>query len=142
MAAGIPVGGWCPQGRKAEDGTVPACYPLQELKDGGYPQRTTKNVEMADGTVIFYFSDPNGGTELTLTEAIRLAKPYLLIDATKQAAAQVSPLVAEFVSAYGIDVLNIAGPRASEHTGVYSYVSKALKPAFENPSSGIRNRNE
>jgi hypothetical protein len=25
---GIPCGGWCPRGRKAEDGTIPDRYPL------------------------------------------------------------------------------------------------------------------
>jgi len=30
MALGIPVGGWCPRGRRAEDGPIPAIYPLTE----------------------------------------------------------------------------------------------------------------
>ena len=28
---GVPCGGWCPAGRRAEDGTVPTRYPLVEL---------------------------------------------------------------------------------------------------------------
>jgi hypothetical protein len=26
LALGIPHGGWCPKGRKAEDGTIPGSY--------------------------------------------------------------------------------------------------------------------
>ena len=45
---GIPCGGWCPQGRQAEDGIIPARYPLTELSGAGYDQRTRKNVEDSD----------------------------------------------------------------------------------------------
>jgi len=31
MQQDIPVGGCCPAGRLAEDGVIPAHYPLQEL---------------------------------------------------------------------------------------------------------------
>ena len=45
---GIPCGGWCPQGRQAEDGIIPARYPLTELSGAGYDRRTRKNVEDSD----------------------------------------------------------------------------------------------
>ena len=45
---GIPCGGWCPEGRQAEDGIIPARYPLTELSGAGYDQRTRKNVEDSD----------------------------------------------------------------------------------------------
>jgi hypothetical protein len=31
LKVGFPVGGYCPCGRKAEDGTIPASYPLEEM---------------------------------------------------------------------------------------------------------------
>lgn len=34
---GIPHGGWCPKGRKAEDGPIPARYALQETPRGRLP---------------------------------------------------------------------------------------------------------
>ena len=30
LELGLPCGGWCPKGRKAEDGCIAAKYPLQE----------------------------------------------------------------------------------------------------------------
>jgi hypothetical protein len=40
----------------AEDGPIDLRYPLDEI-DGGYGDRTKKNVEDADGTVAFFISD-------------------------------------------------------------------------------------
>ena len=61
-----PCGGWCPDGRKAEDGRIPAHYPLTELKGADYPARTRRNVEDSDATLIVYNSRLTGGTLLTL----------------------------------------------------------------------------
>ena len=33
MAAKFPCGGWCPRGRKAEDGRISERYPLYEMPD-------------------------------------------------------------------------------------------------------------
>ena len=40
----VPCGGWCPNGREAEDGAIPERYPVHELAEGGYDERTLKNV--------------------------------------------------------------------------------------------------
>ncbi len=44
MEVGISCGGWCPQGRRAEDGPIPARYPLEECSSPAYPVRTQLNV--------------------------------------------------------------------------------------------------
>jgi hypothetical protein len=44
MELGIPCGGWCPQGRRAEDGRIREHYPLQETSSKEYPVRTRLNV--------------------------------------------------------------------------------------------------
>ncbi len=53
IARGIPHGGWCPRGRLAEDGTIPALYQLSETPGPDHAQRTEWNVRDSDGTVIF-----------------------------------------------------------------------------------------
>ena len=58
----IPCGGWCPKGRKAEDGALPARYPLKETPSEEYAQRTTWNVRDSDGTLILTHGAPTGGT--------------------------------------------------------------------------------
>lgn len=54
----------------AEDAPIDDRYPLEEIT-GGYRQRTKRNVLNADGTVIFYHSAPEGGTEATLAFCIK-----------------------------------------------------------------------
>ncbi len=44
IAHGIPQGGWCPKGRKAEDGPIPDRYQLKETPSDNYAQRTEWNV--------------------------------------------------------------------------------------------------
>ncbi len=43
IANGVPHGGWCPKGRKAEDGPIAAKYARQETPSAAYLQRTEQN---------------------------------------------------------------------------------------------------
>ena len=51
LALGLPVGGGCPKGRRAEDGRIPDRYPLVETPERNYPARTRRNIEESDGTL-------------------------------------------------------------------------------------------
>lgn len=119
LQAGVSCGGWCPEGRLAEDGVIPAKYPLTELEGGGYPERTRKNVSDSDGTVIIYSGYINGGTELTRQVCVSKARPLLLIDGTKTDVESASRMISEFVTLNDINTLNIAGPRASKDDRAY-----------------------
>src|SRR5215831_97553 len=77
---GLALGGWCPKGRKSEDGTIPTIYPLEETPTADYAQRTEWNVRDADGTIVLSWGTPEGGTALTLEIARRLEKPHLHFD--------------------------------------------------------------
>jgi hypothetical protein len=44
---GIPVGGWCPRGRRAEDGDIPERYPLTETPSEDYAERTAWSARTA-----------------------------------------------------------------------------------------------
>ena len=57
IARRIPHGGWCPQGRKAEDGVIEAKYHLTETPSADYIQRTEWNVRDSNGTVVFSIAD-------------------------------------------------------------------------------------
>src|SRR5262245_48879825 len=48
----IRHGGWCPKGRRAEDGQIPERYALEETPSTNYLQRTEWNVRDSDATVI------------------------------------------------------------------------------------------
>jgi Circularly permutated YpsA SLOG family len=112
---GIEHGGWCPRGRLAEDGRIPARYDLSETESPKYPVRTEQNVIDSDGTLLLFDGEIQGGTSLTLRLAQQQQKPLLAIDLT-------APLdyasVRSWIAREAIDVLNIAGPRESSAPGI------------------------
>lgn len=128
---GVPCGGWCPTGRKAEDGRIPAYFPLTEMEEGDYPDRTLMNVLNSDGTVIIYFSEIEGGTELTVAFCRRERKPYLLLDAHEMDTSQAAQRIREFVDVHRIEALNVAGPRASRHPAGQAWARAALREFLE-----------
>jgi len=121
LSLGIPCGGWCPAGRCAEDGIIPAHYPLTELSGAGYDQRTYKNVADSDGTLIITFGRPSGGTARTIEVCQRLGRPRLIVDASSFPFAQSVAEAVRFVTAEGIQQLNVAGPRASGEPRGYEF---------------------
>ena len=131
LDAGFPCGGWAPEGRIAEDGLVPARYPLIELPGGGYEERTLQNVLDSDGTAILYFGELEGGTRLTMEYCVEHGKPFEPIDASRLTPKDAALGIAAFVLHNRIAVLNFAGPRASKwpqaHAYAYATVKEMLK---------------
>ncbi len=123
----IPCGGWCPKGRRAEDGVIPQHYPLEEASSSGYPVRTELNVQDADGTLIITLGSPQGGTALTIRLAQKYRKPYLMVDLTQEPN---FVIVREWLSKNEIRVLNIAGPRENEAPGIYRRAKLFLQKLF------------
>jgi Circularly permutated YpsA SLOG family len=126
LRCGIESGGWCPTGRLDELGRIPDRYPIKELENGGFTERTLQNVKDSDGTVIIYPGKLSGGTEQTLHFCVEQPRPHELIDASKVSTEKAAQLIADFVRENKIDALNVAGPRASEWPKGYDYASRAL----------------
>src|SRR6266536_1910541 len=80
ISLGIEHGGWCPAGRRAEDGAVPTRYRLRETLATDYSVRTQLNVREADGTIVFTRGAPTGGSALTVEHARKLGRPVLHVD--------------------------------------------------------------
>jgi len=125
---GIPCGGWCPKGRRAEDGRIPDFYPLEETSSAEYPQRTRMNVEDSDGTLILAWGPPEGGTLLTLKLARKEGKPLLLADLEKG----FEPArVRKWIASHKVRVLNVGGPRESECPGMYEKTRAFLREVLQ-----------
>ena len=122
---GIPHGGWCPKGRRAEDGPLPAHYALTETPSDGYIERTTWNVRDSDATLILTIGTPNGGTLQTQQDAQRLKKPCLVVDLSKPT--DPLPMIRHWLSENKIKVLNVAGPRESKQVGIYKQTVTLLR---------------
>lgn len=129
ISLGIKHGGWCPRGRRAEDGRIPECYRLTEANSADYAVRTERNVLDSDGTLILYLAELRGGTELTYRLAQKHGKPSFLIDLSRQESSQP---VRQWLLDQKIRVLNVAGPRASQNEAIYelarAYLESVLAP--------------
>ena len=127
LALGVPCGGWCPQGRVAEDGPIDERYPLRESPSADYAQRTEWNVRDSDGTLVLTRGTPNGGTAQTIDVAEQLEKPCLVLNLETQLSASA---VHAWASAYHITALNVAGPRESKSPGISAQAAKFLRLVF------------
>jgi hypothetical protein len=151
IAHGLAHGGWCPRGRRAEDGVIPARYELQETPSPKYAERTEWNVRDSDATVIFTIkAHAEGGTLRTIEFAQQFAKPWIQVarDARVMAlgaAAEGSPgtlsfgaqaaRLRKFLDRQQVRRLNVAGPRASQEPEIASFVYQVLQIAFcESPT--------
>jgi hypothetical protein len=127
---GIHCGGWCPKGRRAEDGRIPSRYPLVEITSAAYAQRTKRNVGESDATLILFRGEPRGGTLLTRRTAARLDKPCLSVDLDAPTAlADVRVWLRE----NAIRILNVAGPRESQSPGITLQATQVLHALFTEP---------
>ncbi len=124
LELGWPCGGWCPRGRRAEDGVLADRYPLVETPAPEYRQRTEWNVRDADGTLVLTRGLPRGGTRLTTRFAALLSKPCLVLDLNEM---QSPSAVLEWAKAGGVKILNVAGPRESDNPGIYNQARMFLR---------------
>ena len=121
----MPYGGWCPKGRKAEDGIIPVKYKkLQEASSTFYTVRTEKNVMDSDATLVFCYSIPDSyGTSATISYCKKHKKPWfdifteigMFID-DDEGYKYMASLIKSF------DTLNIAGTRESLMPGIQKTV--------------------
>src|SRR5436853_3732184 len=122
---GIAAAGWCPQGRRAEDGRLQERYQLKETPTAEYAQRTEWNIRDSDGTLVLTRGRPTEGTAFTIEVARRLGKPYLVIDLAAQTSV---PPVCTWARDHGIRTLNVAGPRESKSPGIHSHAHEFPRP--------------
>jgi hypothetical protein len=128
---GMQHGGWCPKGRKAEDGPLGEQYQLIETPSASYIQRTEWNVRDSDGTVVFTLA-PNatGGSRRTVELATRCGKPCLHLARSSPGHDGPALLLQRFVEQHGIRTLNVAGSRESKEPGIYLWVTDVIEDAF------------
>lgn len=135
LTLGLPIGGWVPRGRLAEDGQVPAGYDrLREAESPDYSARTRLNVRDTDATLVLTVGAATGGTLETIETARRLERPLLVVDleATDEgsAAKSVMQWLDGLFAARSLLRLNVAGPRASQAPLGYGRARALLELVF------------
>jgi hypothetical protein len=128
LELGLPCGGWCPKGRRAEDGPIPERYPLRETESEDYDERTVRNVLESDATLILTRGRPAGGTAFTIEAATAHRRPLLIVDL---AAGDRTPAdAAAWAASRIVRALNVAGPREPGAPGVYQEARAFLRDMF------------
>jgi hypothetical protein len=126
----IPCGGWCPRGRRADDGVIPAVYPLTETPTANYRQRTAWNVRDSDATLVLTWGPLTGGTRFTVQTCQAQGKPHRVEDLadpatwTPEALADVRRWL---LVVHGGHTINIAGPRESNAPGIHARATAFLR---------------
>ncbi len=130
MALKLEYGGWLPPGRMTERGSLASKYIMQVMARGGYPQRTRKNVEEADGTLIVSHGPLTGGSALTAKLARQQGKSCLHIDLDHLPVAEHVKEIQNWLNTNDILTLNVAGPRASSDPRIYENTLLLLMNVF------------
>lgn len=141
-ALGIDTGGTAPKDYLTEDGPNPSLKKFGLVEsNGGYAQRTRKNVDDADATIVFRLH-PGNGTDKTIGYAHKKTwtaasttletgyKPVLVLDSLSMDNIK---LICSFLEKHHVRVVNIAGHRETT-AGVEKFgeqVKNILQSAFE-----------
>lgn len=123
LELGIECGGWCPAGRRAEDGTIDGRYPLRETPSSDAEQRTEWNVRDSDATLILASDTRSPGTQLTIETARRLGRPLYTFHAGSP---EDVGMFRRWLQVYRVRTLNVAGPREGEAPGIYAEARRIL----------------
>ena len=113
IKVGLEYGGFCPQGRLAEDGIIPEKYKLTELNSPQYLDRTLENVIIADGSLVIHKGIIEDGTLETIKYCQAFHKPYSKINLL-ESLQQIQLNFDHWVKENNITILNVAGPRESD----------------------------
>ena len=124
---GVAHGGWCPKGRRAEDGPLADRYQLKETESAGYRQRTKRNIMDCDATLVVNLGELDGGTLETVKLAKRYGKPSLLLQLDEMALSDAANQLRAWLEAEQPQSLNIAGPREEKRPGVYNLTVALLE---------------
>jgi hypothetical protein len=127
---GIEHGGWCPRGRRAEDGRIPERYHLRETETADYSARTERNVVDSDGTVLLTRGAPTGGSKLTADLAARHGKPLLHLDLAALDDDAAAATLRDWLAREHIATLNVAGTRESGCPGLADATRRLLMLAI------------
>jgi hypothetical protein len=104
-------------------------------------------VQDADGTLIIARGLLTGGSEYTREMAIKYKRPWLHIDLRQTAAFQAASAINQWILQNQIEILNVAGPRASKDPTVYQEALNIIESAYylglaETSMSGAGNLKE
>jgi hypothetical protein len=141
LSRGIECGGWCPKGRQSETGRIPEKYPVREVENEDYNERTRRNIQDSDATLLITVGNRmEAGTRLTLEWAQGVGKPIFHIDLAVQEESLENRIreVISWYESHSINILNVAGNRESTAAGIQQNTFDILGRIFSPLVAGFR----
>jgi hypothetical protein len=132
--AEVPHGGWCPAGRRAEDGRIAERYQLTETAEPEYIVRTEANVRDSDATIVLTFGEATGGSAATIRLARRYGRPVLAVDIELLDDDTAAKSVRDWLAGQELSArvtLNVAGSRESTNPGLAERVRQIVLRLLE-----------
>lgn len=133
LAVGLPIEGYIPKGRIAEDGIVPLRYGMTETNSTVYGHRTALNVKHSMATLVLGFKavgdKDRSGTAKTVKLCQKHNRPCLQVQlhpVFSPSNKKVAEVLA-WLRKRQVKVLNVAGPRESREVGIYEASLAFLK---------------
>ncbi len=115
----FPYGGWIQKGRKTQSGILPDKYHLKEMFVAGFKERIEQNVIDSDGTVVISHGNLSGGADYSQKMAKKHNRPCIHIDLNETPAFIAASKINTWIIENNIELLNVAGSRASEDPDIY-----------------------
>jgi len=127
LERGLEIQGYCPRGRRADDGPLDAKYPLRETESADYPPRNRLNVQLADATIIFNgLPEYSPGTHRTMTFAREHKKNFKVLQGFPDIMQDAADLK-QWLQEHKPQKLNVAGNGEEKCPGMYAHVLAVLR---------------
>lgn len=127
LTYGIETGGYVPKRRMAEDGTIPQRYSgMIETNSENPALRTEMNVIHSDGTLLISHGSLAHGSLLTQQFAAKHRRPWLHLNLESLSIEEAAAAAEKWIKDHRIEILNAAGPRASEDQEIYEAVRRVF----------------
>ncbi len=123
----VEHGGWCPRGRRADDGPLAPRYALRETDSASDADRTRRNVRESDGTLILNAGPLEGRALLGKRLAEAAGKPYFVAQLDGRNRPRELRRVLEWLGGDALLTVHVAGPRAASRPGVHDMAYQMLQ---------------
>jgi hypothetical protein len=123
----VDHGGWCPRGRRAEDGPIDLRYALRETESASTADRARRNVRESDATLILNAGPLEGATLLIQRLAAAAGRPCMVAQLDGNDRPRELRRVLQWLGSDAWLTLNVAGPRAQQRAGIHQMAYRMLK---------------
>jgi len=100
------------------------------MATSSHVEHAEQNVVDSDGTLIISHGKLTGGSEYTRRMAMHHGRPWLHIDLKSTIGFQAARRTRSWIKSARIEILNVAGPRASKDSEIYQDTADILEIAF------------